>query len=293
VAADIFAAMHPANDPRRRWDGSPARSHHPRALRVAHSSPSRLLRTAQPGSCRYCGNRIEWYPRPDHERPVALHPRELAAAAVPARCRWHVGAGIAHRAGDGSTWCRVPHHLLCPARETAFTLPPRLAELRRHLALHTRRLIDTGAFIVPPADAQPSPAECRPVVQILGIRYLARLPVEGIRCVSETRRRTRCLHPVLAPGPAGTWTLQPATATTVRGQLALPDTVMAVYDLTPLPYAEQLRWRTQHCPGHAAASGAADLALADWEPFDPLTHHEHIRTCLPNEPRHPGPLPPQ
>ena len=290
--------MHPANDPRRRWDGSPHRSRHPRALRVADSSPSRLLRTAQHGSCRHCGNRIEWYPRTDHERPVALHPRELAAAAVPARCRWHTGGGIAHPAADGSTWCRIPHHLLCPARETALTLPPRLAELRRQLALRTRRLIDTGAFTPPLADPPPpDPADgrpARPVAQILGIRYLGCHPVEDIRCVSQTRRRTRCLHPVLAPGrPAGTWVLQPAAATTIRGQLALPDTVMAVYDLARLPYAEQLRWRTQHCPAHAATNSAADLALADWEPFDPLAHHEHIRTRLPDAPRHPGPCPPQ
>jgi hypothetical protein len=87
---------------------------------------------------------------------------------------------------------------------------------------------------------------------------------------------------VLATGqPSGTWSLQPAAATTCRGQLGLPDTTIAVYDLTPLPYTEQLRWRTQRCPAHAAARSAADLALADWEPFDPLTHHEHICACLP------------
>ncbi|MGW7304258.1 hypothetical protein ACWGI1_01610 [Streptomyces sp. NPDC054835] len=42
-----------------------------------------------------------------------------------------------------------------------------------------------------------------------------------------------------------------------------------------------MRWRTQHCPAHAAISGAPDLALADWEPFDPLIHHKHIATRLP------------
>ncbi|MGW4204371.1 DUF6083 domain-containing protein, partial [Streptomyces sp. NPDC004726] len=31
------------------------------------------------------------------------------AAAVPASCRWHVDSGIAHRAADGSPWCRIPH----------------------------------------------------------------------------------------------------------------------------------------------------------------------------------------
>ncbi|MFI8989858.1 hypothetical protein ACIG63_33465 [Streptomyces antimycoticus] len=64
---------------------------------------------------------------------------------------------------------------------------------------------------------------------------------------------------------------------------------MAVYDLTALPYAEQLRWRAQRCLQHAAAPSVADLAVADWEPFDPLIHHEHIHTRLPDRSRRPGP----
>jgi hypothetical protein len=57
---------------------------------------------------------------------------------------------------------------------------------------------------------------------------------------------------------------------------------MALYDLSHLPYAQQLRWRTQRCPHHAAARGAADLALTGWEVFDPLLHHQHIHTRLPD-----------
>ena len=57
---------------------------------------------------------------------------------------------------------------------------------------------------------------------------------------------------------------------------------MAVYDLGKLPYSEQLRWRAQRCPAHAAASGAAELALAGWQPFDPLLHAAHIHTRLPH-----------
>ncbi|MFP3992774.1 hypothetical protein U9R90_35920 [Streptomyces sp. E11-3] len=64
------------------------------------------------------------------------------------------------------------------------------------------------------------------------------------------------------------WTLLPTSPQ--RGQLALPATLMAVYDLSRLPYAEQLRWRTQRCPAHAATPGAADLALAGWQVFDLL-----------------------
>ncbi|WP_327321144.1 DUF6083 domain-containing protein [Streptomyces sp. NBC_01210] len=268
----------------RRWDGTPTGSRRLRSLRVAADSPSRLLRTAQPSLCRDCGNRIDWYAR-TQGRPVGLHPQELAAADVPVSCRWHVDSGIAHPAGDGTLWCRIPHPVLCPAHQPPEPLTPQLAELRRRLALLTRRLLDTGAFTSPspsdPPAAEPSMCRpARPVVQILYGRYLAARPVDDIQCVAQTRRRHRCPHPVLAAeGPAGVWRLMPATAS--RGQLALPAADMAVYDLTPLRYAEQLRWRTQRCPAHAAAPAAADLALADWEVFDPLLHHEHIHARLP------------
>ncbi|WP_326647267.1 hypothetical protein [Streptomyces sp. NBC_01750] len=75
-------------------------------------------------------------------------------------------------------------------------------------------------------------------------------------------------------------------ATAARGQLALPAADMAVYDLTRLPYTEQLRWRTQRCTAHATAPQAADLALADWEVFDPLLHHQHIHARLPLPVKH-------
>ncbi|MFB7112710.1 hypothetical protein [Streptomyces sp. NPDC056291] len=80
-------------------------------------------------------------------------------------------------------------------------------------------------------------------------------------------------------GPAGMWKLLPIIAQ--HSQLALPDALMAVYDLGHLSYSEQLRWRTQRCPAHAIAPGAADFALAAWEPFDPLLHAAHIHTRLP------------
>lgn len=52
VSAGVFTAMHPANDLRRRWDGAPVRSHHPRALRVAAAAiPARCApRRAGPPS---------------------------------------------------------------------------------------------------------------------------------------------------------------------------------------------------------------------------------------------------
>ncbi|MEU2915721.1 DUF6083 domain-containing protein [Streptomyces massasporeus] len=268
----------------RYWDGSARIIRHPRPLRVAATSPSRLLRAGQTGRCRQCGNRIDLYQRAD-QRPIALHPAELAAADVPEPCRWHLSSGIAHPHGDGSAWCRLPHAVLCPARTPTCRTGHCLETMRRQLAVRTRRLIDTGAFTpTSPATSPPdvgSPA--RPVVQILLCRYLAEHAVERIRCVAQTRHRHRCTHPVLDPtGPAGIWRLLPTGPR--RSQLALPDVLMAVYDLGHLPYSEQLRWRAQRCPAHAAAPGAADLALAQWQPFDPLLHAAHIRTGLPHPP---------
>ncbi|WP_329401165.1 hypothetical protein [Streptomyces lydicus] len=75
------------------------------------------------------------------------------------------------------------------------------------------------------------------------------------------------------------------TATPSRGQLTLPASEMAVYDLSHLPYTEQLRWRSQRCSFHAAASHVADLTLAEWETFDPLLHHTHMHPRLPTAAR--------
>ncbi|MFJ8077018.1 DUF6083 domain-containing protein [Streptomyces sp. NPDC096176] len=266
----------------RRWDGTPTGDCPQRTLRVAADCPTRLLRTAQSATCRDCGNRIDWYTH-THTRRIALHPHELPAAAVPPPLRWHVQSGVAFPAGDGSAWCRIPHARLCPS--TARTaLPPHLADLRRRLAIRTRRLLDTRAFIppCPEVNAAPEPTcrPSRPVVQILYGRYLAAQPIDAIQCVAQTRRRIRCTSPLLSSdAPAGTWKLLPATAE--RGQLALPAAVMALYDLSHLPYEEQVRWRTQRCTVHAATPSAADLALTDWEPFDPLLHHQHIHDRLP------------
>ncbi|HCA85969.1 MAG TPA: hypothetical protein DEQ61_10985 [Streptomyces sp.] len=270
--------------PGRHWDGTPRAARRLRTLRVATDSPSRLLRTAQPALCRDCGNHIDWYTH-SNQHPIALHPQELPATAVPTSHRWHTSSGMAHAADDGTSWCRIPHPTLCPAHQPTEPLTPQLARLRQRLALRTRRLLDSGAF-TPHPTGPPPPAEAvmcrpaRPVVQILYGRYLAAHPVDAIQCVAQTRRRNRCPHPVLgSESPAGIWTLMPATAS--RKQLPLLGADMAVYDLTHLPYAEQLRWRAQRCPAHAAAPAAADLALADWEVFDPLFHHQHIHTRLP------------
>lgn len=287
-----FTAMSSATaSPGHRWDGTPAHSPRLRALRVAPDSPTRLVRSAQPGRCHDCGNRIDWFPRADtagDDHAVSLHPQELLAAAVPATSRWHVSSGTAHPAHDGTHWCRIPHTALCPARPAPTVTTPQITTLRRYLALHTRRLINNGTFTTPAATPAPAPTDAcrpsRPVVHLLCIRYLAMHPVDAVQCVSQTRQRRRCTQPVLDPRtPAGTWKLLPATTPNGR-QLALPAGFMAVYDLNHLPYAEQLRWRHQHCPSHTG-SVAADLARAEWEPFDPLLHHQHIHPRLPHNPR--------
>ncbi|MEH0420831.1 DUF6083 domain-containing protein [Streptomyces sp. B21-083] len=284
--------MRPSPVPRRR-DSSPAPVHPRRSLCVDPDSPTRLLRCAQRDRCRECGNPIEWYQRV-RDRPVRLHPQELSATAVPADHRWHVSSGLAYPSGDGSAWCRLPHASVCPARNADTVAAPELTRLRRALAVNTRRLVDAGSF-TPAAPGDPasrqSEAPCRParpVVQILFVRYLAARPLDEIQCVAQTRRRDRCTLRMLAShGPAGLWRLVPATAT--QGQLALPAEVMAVYDLSSVPYAEQVRWRTQRCPEHAATPTAADLALTDWEPFDPLVHHAYVHRRLPTHSRRPHP----
>lgn len=280
VSAAIFTVMHSTPRHPRRWDGSRTGTTARRPLRLGSQSGSRLLCSGQIGSCRDCGNPVQWYYRSDH-RPIPLHPRELPAAAVPETSRWHVASGIAYPCGDATAWCRLPHAALCPTRSPHPSLP-HLAGLRRTMATRTRRLIDTGAF-TPRTATGPHhrPAHpVRPVVQILGIRYLAARPVEEIRCLARAHRtRARCARSLPDPAhPQPAWRLLPATACT--GQLALPaDLDIAVYDLSDLPYAEQLRWRTQRCPHHTTT--AIEMAVTDWEPFDPLLHRTHIHTHLP------------
>jgi hypothetical protein len=272
------------------WDGAPKNRRATRFLRVAPDSPTRLLRTAQSGRCAACGNHIEWYYRAG-DRTIVLHPRELPAADIPSGERWHVNSGMAHPTDDDSLWCRISHHALCPATDMDAAEDHRgvLAGLRRQLALNSRRLIEAGTFTPrpdPPPTTTPAPV-VRPVVQFLYLNYVAPGPLEQIQCVAQTRARHRCPHPLLDPAALpGTWILQPVHPAG-GGQLPLPADCMAVYDLTHLPYSEQLRWRAQRCPAHAAAPAAADTARTAWEPFNPLTHHQHIQHHLPGTPHPP------
>ncbi len=282
MSSGTVPAMRPTPLPGCHWDGSPHPRRHPRLLRVAPTSPSRLLRAGHSTRCRHCGHRIDRYQRTDRG-PIALHPAELAVAHVPEACRWHLSGGLAHPHGDGSNWCRIPHAVLCPARTPTCSLSPFLDDARRDFAVRTRRLIDTGALTpTPPPAGTPSPDgpdhACRPVVQLLLVRYLAPAPLDAIRCVAQTRHRHRCTQTVLTPKrPAGRWRLLPTGS-----RHGHPTPPMAVYDLGHLPHTEQRRWRAQHCPTHAATLGTADLALAAWQVFDPLLHATHIRSRLPH-----------
>lgn len=272
----------PATTGGRRWDGS--RYGHPtqRLLRLAPDTRTRALRAPQTKPCTACGNRVEWYPR-HGATAVPLHPHELPITDVPEFMRWHVDQGIARPYADGSPWCRIPHLPLCPARTAQTTTRlGRLDALRRRLAVHTRRLIDTGRLT--PADDRDSSADIpyvaepgRDVVYLLHLLYLAPGPIGQVRCIAQTRHRARCRH-LLADHedvPDVAVAVPPAPG---RGHLTghLTDTLMLVRDLTWLTYADQLRWRHQHCPAHACGS-AADVVLPEWEPFDAFAHHQHIR----------------
>ncbi|MFE0631590.1 DUF6083 domain-containing protein [Streptomyces sp. NPDC058864] len=273
------------------WDGSQKNYRPRRSLRIDTDSPSRLLRSAQGGRCDYCGNRVEWYQRPG-STSVPLHPDELPAGTVPSGERWHVSSGIAHASHDGSAWCRVRHHAVCPAGP-AGNRSPLLTETRRALGLTSRRLQDAGVFTPQPQEpARPAPLPpVRPVMGLLYTRYLAPGPLEDLQCVAHTRTRRRCCQPVLDPQALpGTWRLEPVDPLLRPGDGRLPaaQEVMAVYDLTDLPYAEQLRWHKQRCPTHAAIGEAADHARTEWEPFHPDRHHPFIRDRLPAPSPAPG-----
>lgn len=144
----------------------------------------------------------------------------------------------------------------------------------------------------PKAPARPAtPLPVRPVVGLLYTRYLAPDALEDFQCVAHTRTRRRCGLPVLDPQALpGTWRLEPVDPLLRPGDGRLPavQEVMAVYDLTGLPYAEQLRWHKQRCPTHAAIDEAADHARTEWEPFDLSRHRQHIRDQLPDSSPAPG-----
>lgn len=254
-----------------------------RPLRATTTNPDRFPTAGQTRHCCACGNPTELFPRADH-RLIALHPAELASAVIPEDCRWHLSAGIAHPSGDGSPWCRIPHRLVCPHRTEPSRPRTHLDALRLRLALRTRRLIDTGLLTpAPHHPEQPSTTPTRPVVRVLLNLYLAPAPLDHIRCTAQPPHRPLCGQRVLDAGfPTGTWRLLPVRAQHSPGQPPLP---MAVYDLDRLDPVQQLRWRAQHCPAHAATP--VDLDQTEWEVFDPLVHADHMHSRLPDPSRRP------
>ncbi|MEU7011855.1 DUF6083 domain-containing protein [Streptomyces sp. NPDC046332] len=272
----------------RYWDGSPITRRPRRTLNVDCDSPS-LLRIAQRSRCRDCGNLIDWHTTSSY-RPVSLHPDEVPAVLVPADLQWHLASGVAYPAGDGSRWCRLSHITLCPASTEPCTLPPTLQDVRRRLALNTRRHTDTKTLTPRHSSAAPPSHEesCvpgRPVVRILYGLYITSLPVQEIQCVAQTGHLTRCTDPVLAHGATpGRWALMQASPhRRPHRQVGHSLSGFAVYDLSHLSYSEQKRWRAQRCPAHAATPGALGLEFADWEPFDPSLHHPYLVNRLPQD----------
>ncbi|MFE7833055.1 DUF6083 domain-containing protein, partial [Streptomyces nigrescens] len=144
--------MHPHRFTRR-WDGTLNAASSLRRLRVDPTSPSRLLRKGHSSMCPGCDHRVDWHLRADH-RPLGLHPGELPTRAVPEEFRWHLSGGVAHRHAD-APWCRIPHTLVCPQRTLGDELTGPLTELRRRMAVHTRRRIDAGLFTPTPPHALP------------------------------------------------------------------------------------------------------------------------------------------
>ncbi|MEV7283010.1 DUF6083 domain-containing protein [Streptomyces sp. NPDC093252] len=177
--------MHPAPSARRHRDGTSRIPHPLSTLRIAPSSPSRLLRAGQSRRCRNCGHRVDVFER-DDRCPVALHPAELLTAHVPDTCRWHVSSGIAHPHPDHTAYCRITHALLCPSRTPASPLPPHLGQLRLELAVRTRRMIDTQTH-TPAATPHAHAAHTdRPVMRILLVDHRASGPLETQACLART-----------------------------------------------------------------------------------------------------------
>lgn len=201
------------------WDGTPKNRRPPRALRVSPDSPTRLLRSGQTGHCTACGNRVEWYYR-DNNRAVPLHPGELPTHLVPDDQRWHVLSGVARPTQDGSPWCRVHHHSLCPAtpeggrlsglgpvRYTARQQQHRCELLSRALVRGNRRGVRRGGRRVggDPAD----PVDGTGPGKVLG-------PLAG-RAVAQSSSGARGVRTaVIAGEPA------PSTQVTTAGQLLGP-----------------------------------------------------------------------
>lgn len=267
------------------WDGSEKNYRQRRALRVSRASATRLLRGARLARCAACGNIVEWQEQVAGA-PVALHPQELPARTVTSADRWHVDAGLAHQFDGGALWCRIHHHALCPAVVDRQPGDRLLEGLRRRLAVNSRRLMDSDRF-TPRAVPPPSPAPRQEgtelwVVHLLHVRYLAPCRPEHVRCVAFTRARRRCPQPVPDPeAPSGKWTLALADRREQGdGQLPFGASWLALYDLTGLSYAEQLRWYVQRCTAHVRAPTAADAAMTEWVRFDPRLHRQHITSHL-------------
>jgi hypothetical protein len=259
-----------------------------RRLWVHPENSSRLLRAGQTRRCRYCGNYVDWHYKADGS-PVPLVPQEFPARQIPDGKRWHLSRGTVYPGDGGSRFCRIAHTAVCPAADESDT-HPRLLPVRRHLAVHSRKLVETGTWARPAeaptvsatriADHTTSGPD-REVALILGVHYLAPGRIATLRCVALTPDKRRCPGTLLAattPADAGRWRTVPVPYSGGLGAQFAGEP-MDAYDLSALTYAQQLRWRWQHCMAHDR-SVAPDIELTEWIAFNATDHAEYIRKEL-------------
>ncbi|MER7761651.1 DUF6083 domain-containing protein [Streptomyces sp. NPDC097619] len=275
------------------WDRSPGLH----TLRINPHSPSRALRSDNTDRCAYCGHRVWWFDRADGGR-IPLVPKEFPVRAVPVRARWAVDGGMARIGDMGRGTCWLAHPAVCPGMEHEDEDDPQLAGARRALAVRTRKLVESGAFVprprVPeeesgdladsaPAALVPRPREAGPrerhVLSYSGILLLGPDTIDRIGCVSVAAGTgERCRNTVLdrTSNYQGDWQRVPVPVPPGRaGPTLWADAHMWVYALDGVDYTESVRWRNQRCVAHEAGT-TPDAAQVEWVRFTPFRDADHI-----------------
>lgn len=281
-----------------RWDGSIQDNGFPRRnLKIWNSSSSRTLRSDAVATCRYCGNRMEYFDRFDGGR-IPMVPKELPSRQIPARFRWSVFNGTAYRGDGGMRWCWLPHPTACPGVEHTDS-DRELDSLRRALALHMRKLISEGQFTPPahPAADEHDVAEqhvvttsnTRHIVRLTGTTlWLAPCALKDIRCVAHVQRTgQRCQNELFNPdSKEGNWQQVDIPAEPGRaGQAVLWEGhTMWAWVVTVLDFPAMQRWAKQRCRFHWEDSTAHNAVPDEWIHFHPVRHTDFILRKRPTDP---------
>ncbi|MFD9811905.1 DUF6083 domain-containing protein [Streptomyces sp. NPDC059080] len=255
-------------------------------MRVWGSSASKTLRRTAQDCCVYCGHAMEYFDRFDGGR-IPLVPVEFPAARVMPRQRWQVDNGVAYLNPGAQGACRLPHPAVCPMAEHT-DADRELEDVRRVLAVHTRKAIDTGQFVPREAKdidetvvaeqhiAVEEGTERHIVRHAVGL-WLAPTTVQDLCCVALSQG-ARCGTAVRAEDdPEGAWEEIDIPSVTGRhGQqvLAAGDT-MWVYGLNALDFDALQRWVKQRCPIHWKST-APDAVAPEWIHFSAMHHDSHI-----------------